>query len=222
MEPSPTTSGTGAAADDGGSRPRPRSPGRLIRPLPRSISSTGTPSSARRPARRADEQRQYIRCAGREQRRHVRRPHCLRREDELRREGELRRRRRAQARSRARASSGAKPERGQAHGPAATSPDQHDAERRSRGWHHGVITVGGIYDETGPIDATVERDTVRSYFNLVNSQGGVNGYKLQLIDCDSKYDPSSAHQCAQKLISQGVLAIVGWLSLSGEQNETST
>src|SRR2546423_8633910 len=86
--------------------------------------------------------------------------------------------------------------------------------------HHGVITVGGIYDETGPIDATVERDTVRSYFNLVNSEGGVNGYKLRLIDCDSKYDPSSAHQCAQKLISEGVLAIVGWLSLSGEQNET--
>ena len=83
----------------------------------------------------------------------------------------------------------------------------------------GVITVGGIYDETGPIDATVERDTVRSYFNLVNAQGGVNGHKLQLIDCDSKYDPSSAHQCAQKLISQGVLAIVGWLSLSGEQSE---
>jgi ABC-type branched-subunit amino acid transport system substrate-binding protein len=83
-----------------------------------------------------------------------------------------------------------------------------------------VITVGGIYDETGPVDATVERDTVRSYFDLVNQHGGVNGYKLQLIDCDSKYDPSSAHQCAQKLISQGVLAIVGWLSLSGEQGET--
>jgi len=85
----------------------------------------------------------------------------------------------------------------------------------------GVITVGGIYDETGPIDATVERDTVRSYFDLVNAQGGVDGYKFQLIDCDSKYDPSSAHQCAQKLISEGVLAIVGWLSLSGEQNETT-
>jgi ABC-type branched-subunit amino acid transport system substrate-binding protein len=84
----------------------------------------------------------------------------------------------------------------------------------------GVITVGGIYDETGPVDATVERDTVRSYFKLVNAQGGINGHKLQLIDCDSKYDPSSAHQCAQKLISQGVLAMVGWLSLSGEQSET--
>jgi branched-chain amino acid transport system substrate-binding protein len=104
-------------------------------------------------------------------------------------------------------------------GPAATSATS-TTQSSQAALNHGVITVGGIYDETGPIDATVERDTVRSYFDLVNSQGGVNGYKFQLIDCDSKYDPSSAHQCAQKLISQGVLAIVGWLSLSGEQNET--
>ena len=83
----------------------------------------------------------------------------------------------------------------------------------------GIITVGGIYDETGPVDATVERDTVRSYFNLVNAQGGVNGYKFRLIDCNSAYDPSTAHQCSQKLMSEGVLAIVGWLSLSGEQPE---
>jgi ABC-type branched-subunit amino acid transport system substrate-binding protein len=112
------------------------------------------------------------------------------------------------------ASSGANAGSGAA-GPTSTtqSPQQ--------GVNHGVITVGGIYDETGPIDATVERDTVRSYFDMVNQSGGVDGYKFQLIDCDSKYDPSSAHQCAQKLISQGVLAIVGWLSLSGEQNETA-
>jgi ABC-type branched-subunit amino acid transport system substrate-binding protein len=88
-----------------------------------------------------------------------------------------------------------------------------------QGVNHGVITVGGIFDETGPVDATVERDTVRSYFDLVNSQGGVNGYKFQLIDCNSAYDPSTAHQCSQKLMSDGVLAIVGWLSLSGEQPE---
>ncbi len=112
------------------------------------------------------------------------------------------------------AKSGAKGKGSAAAAPTSTTPSTQPAG------NHGVLTVGGIYDETGPIDATVERDTVRSYFNLVNSQGGINGYKFQLIDCDSKYDPSSAHQCAQKLISQGVLAIVGWLSLSGEQNET--
>src|SRR5579862_4371572 len=105
--------------------------------------------------------------------------------------------------------------------PAASSTTSSSSKSSAQqGVNRGVITVGGIYDETGPIDATVERDTVRSYFDLVNSQGGVDGYKFQLIDCDSKYDPSAAHQCSQKLISQGVLAIVGWLSLSGEQTET--
>jgi branched-chain amino acid transport system substrate-binding protein len=118
------------------------------------------------------------------------------------------------------ASSGGKPSSGGT-GPTATTGPTSTTQGPQPGVDHGIITVGGIYDETGPVDATVERDTVRSYFNLVNAQGGINGYKFQLIDCDSKYDPSSAHQCAQKLISQGVLAIVGWLSLSGEQNETA-
>jgi branched-chain amino acid transport system substrate-binding protein len=119
----------------------------------------------------------------------------------------------------AKTSSGAKPSSaGKGSAPAASASATSSPQQ---GVNHGVITVGGIYDETGPIDATVERDTVRSYFDMVNQAGGVNGYKFQLIDCDSKYDPSSAHQCAQKLISQGVLAIVGWLSLSGEQNEAT-
>src|SRR5581483_7082931 len=59
-----------------------------------------------------------------------------------------------------------------------------------------AITVGGIFDETGPVDATVERDTVRSYFNQVNAAGGINGRKLRLLDCDSAFDPSRAHQCS--------------------------
>jgi branched-chain amino acid transport system substrate-binding protein len=126
----------------------------------------------------------------------------------------------APASSGGKSSSGGNPSSGGTGPTAATSPTS-TTQGPQPGVDHGVITVGGIYDETGPVDATVERDTVRSYFNLVNSQGGINGYKFQLIDCDSKYDPSSAHQCAQKLISQGVLAIVGWLSLSGEQNETT-
>ena len=75
----------------------------------------------------------------------------------------------------------------------------------------GVITVGGLFDETGPVDATVERDTVRSYFNLVNEQGGVNGKQLQLKDCDSKFNSTDAANCANKLIRDDkVFAVVGW------------
>jgi len=85
----------------------------------------------------------------------------------------------------------------------------------------GVITVGGIYDETGPLDATVQRDTVRSLFNQVNAAGGVNGYRLRLVDCDSAFDPTRGHQCSERLIGSGVLAMVGWLSASSEQAETA-
>lgn len=84
---------------------------------------------------------------------------------------------------------------------------------------NGVITVGGIFDETGPLDTTTHRDTVRAYFNAVNAAGGVNGYKLQLIDCDSAFDPTRAHQCSDRLMNQGILAMVGSLSVSGEQAE---
>ncbi|HEV2686664.1 MAG TPA: ABC transporter substrate-binding protein, partial [Actinomycetota bacterium] len=90
----------------------------------------------------------------------------------------------------------------------------------SVGVANGVITVGGIYDETGPVDSTVERDVVRAYFAKVNDSGGINGYKLRLIDCDSAYDPTQAHQCTLKLLSQGVLAFVGNNSVSGEEPET--
>jgi|GEM_PF-3425779 len=82
------------------------------------------------------------------------------------------------------------------------------------------ITVGGIFDETGPVDATVERDVVRSYFNAVNAAGGVKGRKLRLLDCDSAFDPSRAHQCSQRLLSQKILGMVGWTSPSGEEPET--
>ncbi len=85
----------------------------------------------------------------------------------------------------------------------------------------GVITVGGIYDETGPVDATVSRDVVRAYFNQVNAAGGVNGYRLRLVDCDSAFDPTRGHQCSERLVGSGVLAMVGWLSPSSEQAETT-
>jgi ABC-type branched-subunit amino acid transport system substrate-binding protein len=105
-------------------------------------------------------------------------------------------------------------------GGSSTAGSTSNVSNASVGVSKGVITVGGIYDETGPVDATTERDTVRAYFNEVNAQGGVNGYKLSLIDCDSGYDPQLARQCSNRLISQGILAVVGWTSVNGEEPET--
>src|SRR6266576_1432172 len=86
----------------------------------------------------------------------------------------------------------------------------------------GTITIGGFFDITGPVDSSVERDTVRAYMQAVNAAGGINGRQVQYVWCDSKYDASSAHACAQYLISQNVLAVVGLTAPLGENNEIKT
>src|SRR5467141_191947 len=92
----------------------------------------------------------------------------------------------------------------------------------SSGVSGGKITIGGFFDITGPVDSSVERDTVPAYMQAVNAGGGINGRQVQYVWCDSKYDASSAHACAQYLIAQHVLAIVGWTAPLGENNEVRT
>jgi ABC-type branched-subunit amino acid transport system substrate-binding protein len=92
----------------------------------------------------------------------------------------------------------------------------------SGGVSGGTITIGGFFDITGPVDSSVERDTVRAYMQAVNASGGINGRQVQYVWCDSKYDASSAHSCAQYLISQNVLAVVGITAPLGENNEIQT
>ena len=92
----------------------------------------------------------------------------------------------------------------------------------SGGVSGGTITIGGFFDITGPIDSSVERDTVRAYMQAINLSGGINGRQVQYVWCDSKYDASSAHSCAQYLIAQNVLAVVGLTAPLGENNEIQT
>lgn len=82
-----------------------------------------------------------------------------------------------------------------------------------------MIKVGGFFDMTGPVDSSVERDTVKAYLKKVNDSGGVNGRKFQYFDCDSKYDVAAAHACAAQMIQNQVLAIVGWTAPQGEDGE---
>jgi ABC-type branched-subunit amino acid transport system substrate-binding protein len=86
----------------------------------------------------------------------------------------------------------------------------------------GKITIGGFFDITGPVDSSVERDTVRAYMQAVNASGGINGRQVEYVWCDSKYDASSAHSCAQQMVAQKVLAVVGLTAPLGEDNEIAT
>jgi ABC-type branched-subunit amino acid transport system substrate-binding protein len=79
----------------------------------------------------------------------------------------------------------------------------------SSGVRGGKIYVGGIYDMTGPVDSSVERDTVRAYFDKVNAAGGINGQQLVLVACDGHYDPVVSHNCSNQMVDSQVLAMVG-------------
>lgn len=80
-----------------------------------------------------------------------------------------------------------------------------------------TIKIGGIFSESGGIDATVEEDTVRACFQMYNAQGGINGHKLQLVSYDDGLNGDTAYSEAVKLdTSDHVFAIVGWLAPFGE------
>jgi ABC-type branched-subunit amino acid transport system substrate-binding protein len=106
--------------------------------------------------------------------------------------------------------------------PGALGSGGGSASGGSGGVSGGKITIGGFFDVTGPVDSSVERDTVRAYMQAVNQGGGINGRQVEYVWCDSKYDASSAHACAQYLISQNVLAVVGLTAPLGENNEIQT
>ncbi|MGE5334275.1 MAG: ABC transporter substrate-binding protein [Nitrososphaerota archaeon] len=88
---------------------------------------------------------------------------------------------------------------------------------QTQGISGDTIKVGGIFSESNGIDATVEEDTVRAYFQSVNAQGGVNGHKLQLVSYNDNLNADQAYQEAARLDQQDhVFAVVGWLAPFGE------
>lgn len=55
-----------------------------------------------------------------------------------------------------------------------------------------TITLGVLSPETGPVAAPVGiplENGVRAYFDFVNDNGGIDGYKVNLVSQDSMYDP---------------------------------
>ena len=75
-----------------------------------------------------------------------------------------------------------------------------------------TIKVGGIFSVTGPAApfGVPERDIVQILADNLNSEGGIDGKKFEIIMCDDQTNPTEAARCATRLIRQdGVQAIVG-------------
>ena len=43
----------------------------------------------------------------------------------------------------------------------------------------------------------------------VNENGGIGGRPIEIVSCDTKYDPGPSRACAQKAVAQNALAVIG-------------
>ena len=51
----------------------------------------------------------------------------------------------------------------------------------------------------------------------INAAGGINGHKINLVECDDQNNPNQAVTCARQMVSSHVVAVAGGVSLFGAQ-----
>lgn len=75
--------------------------------------------------------------------------------------------------------------------------------------------IGYLVDASGPAQSIFmpTLDGFKLYIDKINSEGGVNGRKIDVIVRDVQVDPQRAASSAQELVSNGAIAIAG-LSLT--------
>jgi branched-chain amino acid transport system substrate-binding protein len=81
------------------------------------------------------------------------------------------------------------------------------------------IKVGNIMPYSGPASAyAVIGKTEDAYFEMINSQGGINGRKIKFISYDDGYSPPRTVEQARKLVeSDEVLLIFNSLGTAVQQ-----
>ncbi len=75
------------------------------------------------------------------------------------------------------------------------------------------IRVGAVSSLTGPIPFGESTDAAKAYFDKINTLGGVNGRKIELVIIDDAIDPARARRAAQQLIDDNqIVGLVGGAS----------
>ncbi len=75
--------------------------------------------------------------------------------------------------------------------------------------HAGEIVIGQMTDRTGPT-ANVGNpvgDGAQDYIDLINSQGGINGHTIRLIEVDNQYKVPPAVEGYQRFKSEGAVLV---------------
>src|SRR4026208_1670824 len=72
-----------------------------------------------------------------------------------------------------------------------------------------AIVIGSIGSYTGTAgDGAINGQVIQAWASWINSQGGLNGHRVRVIDMDDTGSPSLALQEAKQLVTDQVVALV--------------
>ena len=74
-----------------------------------------------------------------------------------------------------------------------------------------------VYESVGPSASPEVPDGAIAAAKAINARGGIRGRPVQIISCDTHADPNIAAGCGREAVSQGVLAMVGDLTIYGNE-----
>ena len=79
------------------------------------------------------------------------------------------------------------------------------------------IRIGMINQDTGAVGAFPELTrAAQAAVDFVNAElGGIDGRPLELLTCDTGFSPEGSTACAQRLVSEGVVAVTGGIDVWG-------
>jgi ABC-type branched-subunit amino acid transport system substrate-binding protein len=93
----------------------------------------------------------------------------------------------------------------------------HSPQGNLKGAPVKVMTIGTAGPEEGGSTPAMAQVAI-AYEGYINHHGGINGRPLSVVFCDDHDNPTGAQQCARQAVSDGVVAVVGWGSISGGTN----
>jgi ABC-type branched-subunit amino acid transport system substrate-binding protein len=74
-----------------------------------------------------------------------------------------------------------------------------------------------VYEGVGSVTNPEAPDGAIAAAKAIDATGGINGRPVQIIPCDTKNDPTTASGCGRAAVSDGVVAVVGSISLYGDR-----
>ncbi len=74
-----------------------------------------------------------------------------------------------------------------------------------------------VYEGSGAVANPEIPEGARAAAKAINAKGGINGRLVQIVACDTKSDPTIATGCGRRAVSDGVVGIVGTVTLYGDR-----